>query len=150
MATEIIMNITQEGKDGKNINLLATGRLVGAVTKIQARKVAADFGISRKAATTETKSLEAVLLAMKEISKDMTQPANCLGSFGHLVMTIKELTSSKLNEKQTFSLAPRLYITPPISLISEEKTSVTENSAVFECENGAIICIEEIVNDGKE
>jgi len=123
----------KERKYGEMADFRIRGRLLGACTSEEAKKIINNNQVGQRIHTSETKQLNTVATYMNDLYA-LSKGKNC----GRLVSTIDEINGSS-------TLSRKLFVSSPIALIVLETIGIGNSPAKIEatCEDGNYIIVEE-------
>lgn len=139
MAKEVLMAVTPP--EGAAIDVIGMkGRLLGACTPKEATMIAQNWSAAKKIHTKGTCMLSDVVTELNKIDRETK--GSFKSGYAHLVLAVKKIKPKYSTEFK--DVAKRtLYITPPISHITEFTERVHEVVINVECTDGALVIVEE-------
>lgn len=120
------------------------GRLLGAISIMEGTKIVQNAEVARRLATAETVSLSDTLKGLEKIKKDGTGKDAC----GRLLVAVSDM-KKETDEELTPVLTRQLFLSAPVSLVSETKKGTADlMRATLTCDDDSIIMVseEEIAN----
>ena len=125
-------------------DVIVRGRLLGAVSAIEATKIIQNVEVAQRISTKETVDLKDALDALEKINKDNVGR----NSEGRLVVAIKSLERSD-DSAPTEVHTRQIYITPLIDMVSETATGTKNDlmSAKLSCAHDELIELTEEFQD---
>lgn len=135
MRHNIDLNIIQL-KDGKDTMYTMQGRLLGVATTLEVSKITRNWEVSTRVYTGETKRVRTVLSFLDREYQD-----RLAGNLGHVVVALSSIGREKVSQ----ILSKQMFISPPITLVTEEGKDAETNltSVVMECGGNTMLTIEE-------
>jgi len=118
------------------------GRLLGVANIMEATKILQNPEVSNRVVTSETKSISDTIKAIESIDKE-----NSIDALARLVIAIRTLKRSTDKEPLT-TLSKKLFISAPISLISETVSAVEDakvsviTKMTLECNDSSLLIVE--------
>lgn len=95
-------------------DLVITGRLLGAVSCMEATKIIQNEEVARRVATTESVRLKDALKALEKIEKSEVDTHK----HGRLVVAVKKMDAETTDEAVNV-ITRQLYFTPPIVMVAQ-------------------------------
>lgn len=139
--TIMTVNHSEEGSDKKAAHRI-TGRLLGMCTSSEAIKIAENKDISRRIHTGLTAQLPKVVELLNEQHEKNQRLIKKDRAYTHVVLAVKGI-KDLITNTETEIISRKLYISPPIDLVSGSSTSLKLNSATFECTDGTMCSVME-------
>ena len=114
-------------------------------TSSEAIKIAENKDISRRIHTSITTQLPKVVDLLNEQHEKNQKIALSDRVYTHVVLAVKEIQDLITNTNVDI-ISRKLYISPPIDLVSGSSTSLKLNSATFECTDGTMCSVMEKID----
>lgn len=122
-----IMDGVEPKKDAPE-DLVIKGRLIGAVSIMEATKIIQNEEVASRVATMETVRLKDALKGLEKIEKD----ASNLHKYGRLVVAVKNMTA-ETSGKEVTALSRQLYLTPPVTMVTQVLETTVGVSVSMDC-----------------
>jgi len=136
-----VVQTNKEGTDDEGFTLM--GRLLGACNTIDATKIAQNWPVAERVLTSSTKELKNVALALNEAEKDQPDTK----TMGHVVAAVTAMGPMEA-KKLVNSLTKQLFISPPITVFSEDPAKKNQPFMItLEGADGSIITVEDCPNE---
>ena len=119
-------------------NVVITGRLLGAISNINATKIIQNQEVAERVTTQETVTLSDTLKGLDTIQNS----GNGRDKFGRLVVAIKSMRA-KSNPISLEVLTRQLYLSAPVTVVAEtSKETVGTLQATLSCDDALITIYE--------
>lgn len=126
--------------DGVKSTFKVDGRLIGMCITDEALKIAQNKEVARRVHTKPAAPLiDVVELIVARLEKNQKLPANDR-RYAHFVVAAKSIKDLNTGVEAT-TFARKLYISPPIDLVSGSSASAELSAATFECVDGTMCAI---------
>lgn len=133
----LTINHSEEAGLGQNAIFKVEGRLLGICTTEEALKIVQNKEVARKVHTMGDVPLAKAAKLIADQNEANQKVAKALVKHTHLVLAIKEIKNMNTSRK-VWPKSRKLYLTPPIDLVSGSSDSAEMASAVFECTDGSM------------